>query len=741
MYQIDITSISRFIRLMALVLFLCLPAFGQNGYVTVVGTVPTYAGGQLDASFVNQSTLPQLPLLNGSVFPTNAVTNLDVNGHFSMALADNTIIQPNPSQWGFILCLKTGNPSQPCYPVTLTITCVSNPSCVGSTLDISSAFSGVPVPPVGPGNLPIATYAGQLLVSQGNSTAYTTLTQIYVQQPSDTISSIESKCTGALLCTYMVVNPQTITLSGNHTLSSNVFLNFGAGGMWTLNGSGTLTIPSQVNGTLTQHFAGTQPVKFGLQQSLVPAEWFGAVANGSTDNCTPIQNALNSLTSGQVVLQTGQYNHSCTFSISSSNVGITGQGMRVTNNLIYSNPHASVLMNTSAGNDSIDVLGNAPSAYIGFNRFDHFDIERNQVPTGTAAGLSLSDTYGVTVESVGIQDSIRNIYVHGTGSQGNGFIQNSVFIWGYNGVTETSGNVYGMYVDSTDGLQSPSFRVRNSFAAANSLTGVNSVGAEFVGTAINDQMFYGFETAGVSYGEYINQTGAGSVIASSDMHFFGTINDGCGVSCFYITGIQLNGGAGVEINGGYDQPAAASPAIDIESSSGVRILGVQFGVQTAANMSACVLVNSSGNILISSNLCQGAKVYGFELNTTSQMAITGNTLIGNNDTGGLISLVNSSYNTIMSNTLSGLGKSMVIDSNSNANAGISLNAISTTLAAATNAGNNPIYNGASNWTPGSGAPSGACANGSLYSNSATTTGSFAAYICRNAVWVGLGTSY
>lgn len=118
----------------------------QQGYVNIIGTIPTYAGGQITGSFINQSSLPQLPLLDGSTFPTTIIANLDFNGHFSSFVADNSIISPTPSQWQLILCWKTGNPSQPCFPVTITLTCVGNSSCSNGVLDISSAFANAPPP-------------------------------------------------------------------------------------------------------------------------------------------------------------------------------------------------------------------------------------------------------------------------------------------------------------------------------------------------------------------------------------------------------------------------------------------------------------------------------------------------------------------------------------------------------------------------------------------------------------------
>jgi hypothetical protein len=102
---------------------------------------------------------------------------------------------------------------------------------------------------------------------------------VFYSQPTDTIDSIENECSS--LCTYVVTQPQTITLSADHTLSSNVQLEFLAGGEWTVNGAFQLTIPGSVSGPPTQHFAGTATVKFGLQAA-VPAEWFGTAAPDTT---------------------------------------------------------------------------------------------------------------------------------------------------------------------------------------------------------------------------------------------------------------------------------------------------------------------------------------------------------------------------------------------------------------------------------------------------------------------------
>ncbi|HMF74280.1 MAG TPA: hypothetical protein VK604_01330, partial [Bryobacteraceae bacterium] len=256
--------------------------------------------------------------------------------------------------------------------------------------------------------------------------------------------------------------------------------------------------------------------------------------------------------------------------------------------------------------------------------------------------------------------------------------------------TETSGNLYGIYVDSADGLASPSFRVRNSFVANNGLVGPTVYGTAMIGTQINDMMFYGFETAGVDYGVFVNQTGFQDAITSADIHFTGSIHDGCRISCYLIQGLTAAAGAGVEINGGYLTNSATHPLIDIESSYGVHVSGVQFGV-AAGGVNTCVVANNSSHISLVNNLCNGVVNAGFLLIGTTSSTITGNVLDGVSAVNGLILLQNNSdLNSITANVLSGQGNSILVDATSNANTGLDTNTISAPLAGAVVTGSNPL---------------------------------------------------
>lgn len=151
----------------------------------------------------------------------------------------------------------------------------------------------------GAGNLPTASSAGQIISSTAAGTTYATQGRIFYSQSGDTIASIESECSS--LCTYHVTTPQTITLSGNHTLSSNVQLYFENGGEWTINGAFTLTIGSGLvlsPGT-SQVFAGSSAIS-GLLYAR--PEWFPI--NG-TSSLPSLASAVGSFpsTGGTVVTQ------------------------------------------------------------------------------------------------------------------------------------------------------------------------------------------------------------------------------------------------------------------------------------------------------------------------------------------------------------------------------------------------------------------------------------------------------
>ena len=511
---------------------------------------------------------------------------------------------------------------------------------------------------------------------------------IFAQQSGDTISTIEAECTSP--CTYLVSSPQTITLAANHTLSTNVNLQFEANGSWTVNGSGyTLIIPGNVRGSLTQHFvAGTGSVLLGGtnavlgggsgvsyqgNNSRVPVEWFGALGNWNgglgTDNTSAIQFALNSITAGCAELQASFYKVTGTLTIHSSTVGICGQqaGYAVEGTAYLPLGNSSVILSTSASADVIDLVPTTSGHLLTWNKFDNFAIERTVTPTGTAAGLSISGTCGTVISHVYSMDSVRDFYIHQSYSCDNGIIENSSAVWGYSiaAPSYSSGTYYGWYLDTSDGTANASLRIINSGTESNISSSCSSCvtyGLYDYGTSVNDVNTTHFETSAVSYGVVVDATSESSVNATSDIHFLQNVNDGCLISCILIEGLGQNDGS-LSVVGGYNQSnVATGPLVDIESSYGVTLTGVRIQENGGWTASYGVRINGGGsNNLVGNFLIDASAASTININNSNDNTITGNTisypqeLFENYATG--ISLTGTSaYNVIGGGSINGYPK-------------------------------------------------------------------------------------
>jgi hypothetical protein len=124
-------------------------AFGQ--YTTVTGTITDpngtpYAACSINASFVGEAGAGAGPYLLGgtSTFQTSVSgVQCDSSGSFTLRLADNTQVQPTPSQWVFYVCNSTG---KSCFNYTATIS--------GASESISSGISAASIAIAGVSSLP-----------------------------------------------------------------------------------------------------------------------------------------------------------------------------------------------------------------------------------------------------------------------------------------------------------------------------------------------------------------------------------------------------------------------------------------------------------------------------------------------------------------------------------------------------------------------------------------------------------
>ena len=277
-------------------------------------------------------------------------------------------------------------------------------------------------------------------------------------------------------------------------LNNDMYLNVTDGGIWQLQ-SGTWVL-----------------VGFISVPNIFYPEAYGALGNGSHDDTTAIQAAINAAAAnngGTVVF--GPKTYLITAALTISNTGVCLQGA--------SYGGSTVIETASAGNDfiSVNVSGSQPSQTINSIAINYLITKRTSTPTGTAAGIRMNAVNGPwTINNCTLLDNIYGVHIHGVN---NGNLDNT---WSIN--SAGSGNRYGFYLDSTDGVPNNSIRINYCYGIASG--SVTMYGLYSTGTALNDLLVDRFETAECSYGVYMSATGSASAFSNQDIHFRGCLHDG-----------------------------------------------------------------------------------------------------------------------------------------------------------------------------------------------------------------------
>jgi hypothetical protein len=622
---------------------LCLATAVSMAQTTVTGVLPQFAGGTAE-SIQSQSK-----------------ATLDSQGNFSLPVNNAPSTQtikmapaPNSPYTAFTVS-ATISPNQ---TTNITALIQAGITPLGTNLGIPNAASvgtnaqGYVIPGAASG-LPSAPNSGQGLASTAAGTTYAAIPNVFYSQNGDSIASIESQCSSP--CTYVVTGPQTITLGSNHTLSSNIQLQFTAAGLWTVNGAFTLTLNGNVTGTLNQHFAGSSTIA-GLSRG-IPVEWFGAIGYATTasaisgsDYTSQIQKTLNSITGGGwAQLQPLAYQASSGLAITTNSVGIRGVQIRDG----YQNSPSSIIVNNSATVNTLTVQGTR-GTYLLWNVFKDFAVIRSTTPTGTipsqSVGFYAQYAGGLTIDSVTSNDSLDGFYFNGTPSFSIGYVAHSSCSNGLNIVNSyISGTINCFDIDSSNGvaMDTQEFLYDTGAVLNTAQTNMTSRVIYIHGTAVNDVDLDHMQSAGTSYGAYLNYTGSGGADTDTDIHFNAPTFDGCGISCVYINGFPATGPSALAIENGYLATSTNNAKIvDIESSHGVILADNQcLGLFGTTGVTCFNFANSTQNVVL------GNKIFG----VATGMAFDGSSLV--NDVG--LNSIDSSVATPVSGVPSGTAPSFL----------------------------------------------------------------------------------
>ena len=147
------------------------------------------------------------------------------------------------------------------------------------------------------------------------------------------------------------------------------------------------------------------------------------------------------------------------------------------------------------------------------------------------------------------------------------------------------------------------------------------------------------------------------------------INDTFFTNAISINNLPATSGANVEIEGGWaDSIDSTAAAIDIESSQGVKVIGMQITSTSDTTLSAGVLAQNSSNLVISNNTFRKATGSFIDLNNTNDSTVTGNAMLSQASmTQAILLTGTSSWNVISGNSVAGTATTGVVFGSSTAN--------------------------------------------------------------------------
>ena len=427
----------------------------------------------------------------------------------------------------------------------------------------------------------------------------------------------------------------------------------------------------------------------GKLSEVVSVRDFGAVGDGITDDTAAIQAAIDS--SKTIFVPRGTYLLTDTLILTESYSGIIGD---------TEYPYFHI---DPAIGPAFKITTNGGTSINEFSRIENIaiwadgkpDYSTGPIPTNCA--ISVAGSLGTNANGVS-RLQLNNIRIIGfsTGIYLKEHTNTQIYRVIFDNHTNWSGEAdvgqyVGIYFDGTPntvGGISPnaSTEVINCiFNGTFAPSAVQAIGFFIRGPDIRDIFFDRCETAGGNIGWWIESTG--TIDYNCDIHIRRPICDIFTQSAIYILNCSAPGN--ITIDGGYFAASISSPTTNlasvwVENSTNIAVVGgCQFlGFNNSTITDDGIRIYNSYNCTITGNLfCNHA--YGISLQASSNNTVVGNVI--NAETTDLESspllydairlIGNSAYNTISSNSISGLDASNKYSAGINVEAGSQYNTI------------------------------------------------------------------
>lgn len=384
--------------------------------------------------------------------------------------------------------------------------------------------------------------------------------------------------------------PTTGTRSGNTTIFATISGSGNVGDLWKLDGSGNLvdagvgiaaawstgsipffdgSILNQDNTKLFYDSVGkrlsSKLLDMGGAVYNVKSLTYGAKGDGSTDDTTPIQNAINDAqaSGGVVYLPTGVYLVSATLTVTAAGVSIVGAGKTAT------------IIKTNSSTLDIVAIGNTGAP---FNVGGIRDLSFNSSVTRTAGWcITISGMQDFFITNVRCQTTNGNGLRFGSGGflAAIGFISDcSIF---------TTGAFVGMEFDSGNERYVSSCWLQGDLTAG-------SIGMKFAGSAGD----YFRDVSVVTYEAGIKYTGGTNTFTT----FNNVLSDQNAVS-----GFDFSAGSnfGILLNGCW----ASSTG-----TASISAIGFRFTAADGVILNSCRAINNGGHGVLVNSTALNIEIYG-----------------------------------------------------------------------------------------------------------------------------------
>lgn len=400
---------------------------------------------------------------------------------------------------------------------------------------------------------------------------------------------------------------QNIAVASSLTVPSSCVLRFVPDGELLPASGTTLTINGSIQAPQLQRIFGGSGAIAGLTGD-IPAEWFGVVGDGTTDNTVTMQAALNSLKAGHVKLGPFTYKTTAALTVSKPSTGIIGT--TVGEDYPSGNP-GSVIALASASADCLTITGT-------WDEFRQFTCQRTIAPSSTAKGLDMVNVGGLTVDQVDSNDSAYTYYSNGTPEYGLGHFTNDSFGWGLGGFSYGSGtSAVGFFMDSSNGTAENSILLNN--VGGNGQNGPSQVVCfQISGTAINDVDASNISCAQAAIGLNVSYSTGSLSYGAQDIHIRNPIFDGMSIYPVQIANLPANRVASLTIQDGWLNGGYAG--VSVTNSDGVVLQNLQI----SGTGDGVYVGSGSAHVSVLGNLFMNSGSHGISVSNSSLLTVGNN---------------------------------------------------------------------------------------------------------------------